>query len=99
MVKLTNEQIRELIKREKQGVNPYKDEVDLTIDQAVSLYESKVIDEVTLRALTSIILSTTVTNTISSFKVDLMRGHFSNSQSVEPNKLFLLNYSKESYAQ
>lgn len=97
--KLTSEQVKELIKKErKQTAVSYKDEIDLTVDRLVDLYESKKIDEATFKTLISLVLSTMMKDTISGLRNDLIKKNFLNVQASEPNKLLLINYSKESYA-
>lgn len=99
MKKLTLDQIKDQLKKErKQLANPYKDEVDLTIDRLVDLYEQKKINEATLKTLVSVVLTSTMNDTVSSLHNDLIKRSFLNIQSSEPNKLLLVNYSKKSYA-
>lgn len=99
MKKLTPEEIREQLKKERnQKAHSYKDGVDLTIDRAVDLYEQKRIDEATLKTFVSLILTSAMNDTVSGLQNDLMKRNFFNFQNSEPNKLLLVNYSKKSYA-
>lgn len=99
MKKLTLDQIKDQLKKEKkQSTNPYKDEVDLTVDHLVDLYEQKKINEATLRTFISFTLASTMNDTASGLRNDLIKKGFLNIQNSEPNKLLLVNYSKENYA-
>lgn len=99
MKKLTPDQIKDQLRKErKQQINPYKDEVDLTVDHLVDLYEQKKIDEVTLRTFISFTLASTMNDTVSGLRNDLIKKGFLNIRNSEPNKLLLINYSKENYA-
>lgn len=99
MKKLTNSQIKDLLKQERQqSVNPYRDEVDLTIDRLVNLYEENKINEMTLKALISLVLTSTMKDTVSGLHNDLVKRSFLNIQNSEPNKLLFVNYSRKNYA-
>ncbi len=95
---LTEKEIRAIIRNERIHNNPYNDEVDLIINNTLSLYESKKIDEKTFKMFLSFVISIMTKQTVSSLTNDLIRKNLMNINTEEPNKLLFLNYSKKTYA-
>lgn len=102
-IHLTEKEIKSILKKDRQrAVNPYKDKADVMIDSIVSLHEGKKIDKHTVNTLVSLVLISIAQDTISNLTTDvtndLAKKNFMSIPRIEQNKIFLLNYSKQSYA-
>lgn len=98
--KLTEKQLKTIIKQERvQRSHPYKDESDLMVDMIFDLYEKKAIDEKVFQTLTSLVLFNLTRDTVHNITGNLIKKNLNlTSNNAESNKVFLLNYSKQSYA-
>lgn len=94
---LSQQEIRSIVKTEKSR-DAYRDELDLTIDQLARSLENKKIDEESFRIITSIVINATSKKMIGDLATELIKKKALGIKPSEPNKLLLLNYSRNTYA-
>ena len=95
---LDKEQIKSIVRRERQEAKgSFKDQTDMMLDRAFELYENKELNEDVLKALVANIVLNATQETILDLRKDFIKKSL-NIYGNDSNKVFLLNYSKKSYA-
>lgn len=94
---LSDKEIKNAIREEQKNDNSYQDKFDVTVDEIVSLYENKAIDERTLNTLLTFFIKKEINQNFKNLNKDLIKFNSLKRNSPE-NKFLLLNYSKKTYA-